>query len=116
MFAIPINLVIQASVRLFLVVCGFSCNEDIFNVVPLSGITQYQQDYGENWFYFAEYMIYSDMWGLRLTKEGRYEIFNGSYPELTLTSSLNEFLGRFLQGNVFEAGGLYDWYDEIRNR
>jgi hypothetical protein len=95
---------------------GFSCNEDIFNVVPLSGITQYRRDYGENWFYFAEYMIYSDMWGLRLIKEGRYEIFNGSYPELTLTSSLNEFLGRFLQGNIFETGGLYDWHDKIRNR
>lgn len=92
---------------------GFGCNEDIFNMVPLQDIRQYQQDFGGNWFYFSEYMIYSDMCGLRLSSTGQYEIFNGSYPDKTLTTSLSEFLNRFLKGNVFETGGLYEWHEEL---
>lgn len=92
---------------------GFGCNEDIFNVLSLSDMRQYSQDYGDNWFYFSEYMLYSDMWGLRLTATGQYEIFNGSYPDKAMTSSLSEFLSRFLKGNVFEKGGLYEWQEEL---
>jgi len=100
--------------REFYLTCnGFGCNEDIFNMVPLPNIRQYQQDFGDTWFYFSEYMIYSDMWGLRLTSTGQYEIFNGSYPDKTMTLSLIEFLQRFLNGNVFETGGLYEWHDEL---
>jgi hypothetical protein len=99
----------------FYVTCnGFGCNEDIFNMVPLEEIRRYPRDYGTNWFYFAEYMIYSDMWGLRLSDTANYEIFNGSYPIIPMTSSLEEFLFRFLKGNVFEPGGLYDWQDELK--
>ena len=87
---------------------GFYCDEDLFRIIPLSEITSHDDDYGTNWFYFAEYMSYSDMWGLRHV-DGQYEIFNGSFPTKAITSSLTEFLGRFLQGNVFEKGGLYDW-------
>ena len=54
------------------------------------------------------------MWGMRLAAEGQYEIFNGSYSELVPTSSLHEFLSRFLQGDVLDSGGLDDWHDEIR--
>ncbi len=100
--------------REFYLTCnGFGCNEDIFNVVPLHEIREHQQDYGNDWFYFSEYMIYCDMWGLRLTSTGQYEIFNGSYPSKTMTSSLAEFLQRFLKGNVFDKGGLYEWHDEL---
>ncbi len=99
--------------ELYLICDGFSCNEDIFRLVPLSKIRQDAQDYGINWFYFAEYMIYSDMWGLRFNALGQYEIFNGSYPDHILTTSLYEFLNRFLQGNVFDSGGLYDWNNDI---
>ena len=92
---------------------AFGCTEDIFNIVPLYEIRTYPVDYGSNWFYFAEYMIYCDMWGLRKISSTEYEIFNGSYPKLALTSSMQEFLERFLRGNVFDPGGLYDWHDEI---
>jgi hypothetical protein len=60
-------------------------------------------------------MIYSDIWGLRLTADGKYEIFNGSFPDIVMTSSLEEFLNRYLKGNVFDTGGLYDWLAELRN-
>lgn len=92
---------------------GFGCNEDIFNIIPLQDIGRHNQDFGKNWFYFSEYMIYSDMWGLRLTSFGQYEIFNGSFPDKTMTTSLLEFLNRFLKGNVFDKGGLYDWQEEL---
>ena len=52
-------------------------------------------------------------WGLRLTREGQYEIFNGSYPDRPLTSSLTEFLGKLVEGNIFESGGLYEWQDKL---
>ena len=100
--------------REFYLTCnGFSCNEDTFNMTPLEDILLYEHEFGDNWFYFSEYMIYSDMWGLRRTTTGQFEIFNGSYPDKSMTSSLTEFLQRFLTGNVFETGGLYEWHDEL---
>ncbi|MFT3681401.1 MAG: SMI1/KNR4 family protein [Ferruginibacter sp.] len=94
---------------------GFACNEDLFNMTPLNEITLHPDNYGRNWFYFAEYLIYSDMWGLRMTGDNRYEIFNGSSPRLILTSSLFTFLERFLTGNVFDPGGLYDWQSVLES-
>ena len=76
---------------------------------------EYQEHYGNNWFHFSEYMIYSDMWGLRVLNSNQYEIFNDGL-NITLTSSLSEFLQRFLYGNVFETGGLYDWQNELKNQ
>lgn len=108
-FALPADFV-----EFYCVCNGFSCTEDIFNIIPLSEIRLYPRDYGANWFYFSEYMIYSDMWGLRLTSEGKYEIFNGSYPTIPMTSSLGAFLSKFLKGNVFDSGGLYDWQEELK--
>lgn len=92
---------------------GFSCNEDIFNMVPLSDMANYPQDYGLNWFYFSEYMIYSDVWGVRLTGAEEYEIFNSSYPTTSLTTSLYEFLERISIGHVFETSGLYEWHQDL---
>ncbi len=97
----------------FYTICnGFACNEDLFNMTRLSEIT----DYGTNWFHFAEYMIYADMWGLTRTSDGEYEIFQGNYPGVFMTSSLEEFLTRFLAGNVFEPGGLYDWLEVLKGK
>ncbi|WP_405565192.1 SMI1/KNR4 family protein [Polaribacter sp. Asnod6-C07] len=46
----------------FYLICnGFGYTEDIFNITPLSEITEYQKNYGKNCFSFSEYMIYSDM-------------------------------------------------------
>ncbi len=113
-FEIQIGFSLPADFKEFYLTCnGFGCDEDIFNMVPLQDIRRYPQDYGDNWFYFSEYMIYSDMWGLRRTTMGQFETFNGSYPDKTMTSYLSEFLQKFLIGNVFETGGLYEWHDEL---
>ena len=105
---------LPADFKQFYSICnGFGCTEDIFNMLQLSTILEYQKDYGSNWFYFSEYMIYSDMWGVRITSEGQYEIFNGSFPDRPLTSTLTEFLSRYLNGEVFDPGGLYEWQEEL---
>jgi hypothetical protein len=84
---------LPADFKQFYLTCnGFGCNEDIFIMIPLQEIGRYPQDFGDNWFFFSEYMHYSDMWGLRLKTNGHYEIFNGSYPDKAMTSSLREFL------------------------
>lgn len=90
----------------FYTICdGFECVEDIFNITSLAEIIECPDNYGTNWFYFAEYMIYCDMWGLRFNANGTYEIFNDSYPGVRLTSSIAVFLKSFLAGDVFEKGG-----------
>ena len=99
--------------RFYLLCNGFGCNEDILNIIPLDGIMEYSDNYGNNWFYFSEYMIYSDIWGLRFLGDCRYEIFNATHPIIALTSSLTAFLQRFLKGNVFNPGGLYQWHQEL---
>lgn len=113
-FERKIGFSLPSDFREFYSVCnGFGCNEDIFNMTPLEEISSDERNHGRNWFYFSEYMIYSDMWTLRVNSGGQPEIVNASYPALVLTSSLLEFLGRFLQGNVFNPGGLYDWQTEL---
>ena len=103
---------LPADFKQFYSLCnGFECTEDIFKMVSLQDALQYEQDYGENWFHFAEYMIYSDMWSVRVESNAQYEIFNKDM-EIVLSSSLKEFLQRFLQGNVFDKGGLYDLQEE----
>jgi hypothetical protein len=102
LFEQKLGFVLPPDFKVFYSTCnGLACNEDIFNITPLFEITDYGRDYGKNWFYFSEYMIFSDSWGLRITDDFKYEIFNGSYPEKTMTNSLKEFLERFLRGNVF---------------
>lgn len=56
-------------------------------------------------------MTYSDMWGVRIKSANKYEIFPADSPSVILSCSLYEFLGRFLKGNVFDRGGLYDWHE-----
>jgi hypothetical protein len=98
----------------FYLVCnGFSCNEDLFNMIPLEDVLDDKTNFGKNWFYFSEYMVYSDMWALRLGTGGKHEIVNDAYPGLVLTSSLHEFLEHFLLGNVFDPGGLYEWQEKL---
>lgn len=94
---------------------GFECEEHMFNMKKLEDITDFKVDYGSNWFHFSDYLISSDFWSLR-GGENHYEIFNLADIEVVLTSSLNEFLERYLKGGVFDAGGLYDWHEEMKSK
>lgn len=91
---------------------GFESNSDMFNFISLQAIIE-NADYGENWFHFSEYMIYSDMWTLK-KNANTYSIVNLGDKEIALTSSLIDFLEHFLVGNVFEDGGLNDWQGTLK--
>lgn len=91
---------------------GFECTDDIFNFTSLEDIADDKASYGNDWFFFCEYMICSDFWGVRVLNESTYEIFN-NLSQIVLTNSLNEFLKHFSIGNVFESEGLYDWQEKI---
>lgn len=113
-FEQQIGFTLPADFKEFYSICnGFGCNEDIFNMTPIENISNCDKEDDPQGFYFAEYMIYSDSWGLRRTAPGKFEIFNGSYPLIPMTSSLEEFLNRFLKGDVFEEGGLYRRHEEL---
>ncbi len=93
---------------------GFECSEDIFKMITLEDALLNEQGHGADWYHFAEYMIYSDTWSLRIKQDGQYKIFNEGETEIILSSSLHEFLERYLKGNVFAKGGLYEWHEELK--
>ncbi|RPE09570.1 SMI1/KNR4 family protein [Chitinophaga lutea] len=98
----------------FYAICnGFTCHEDIFNMKSLQDITESEGNYGNGRFFFADYMIDTDLWELRKAGTGGFEIVQNGQQEVVLTSSLLAFLERYLQGNVFDRGGLHDWRQEI---
>jgi hypothetical protein len=92
---------------------GFWIGEDDFNFIAIENVLDHEDHYGRNWFYFAEYMTFCDMWAVRVTDTDRYEIYNSSRPEIVLTDSLAAFLERLIRGHVFETGGLIDWMAEV---
>lgn len=113
-FERTIGFVLPADFKEFYSICnGLECDEDIFRIMPLEEILEYERYRGKDWFDFAEYMIYSDAWALRRCANGVYELCNTTVTEIVLTSSLREFLQRFLTGGVFGNGGLYDWQKEL---
>ncbi|MGN6641037.1 MAG: SMI1/KNR4 family protein [Mucilaginibacter sp.] len=90
---------------------GFEVNEDIFNMIALKEMIENRDVRQPLW--IAEYMIYSDMWCLEISSDdcNDYSIFNigADGKKIILTNSLGEFIARFLNGGVFETGGLYYW-------
>ena len=97
---------------------GFEIDEDIFNMIPLGEMISNREVDKPIW--IAEYMIYSEMWGLEINPEipNQYliTIADSDKEKIALTSSLAEFIGRILKGGVFEKGGLYHWKDEIKEK
>jgi cell wall assembly regulator SMI1 len=113
------KIILPDDIKTFYRFCdGFESAEDLFRIIPLDEIGSRMET---DFFYIAEYLIYCDMWGLKINPSDRndYIIFVGTDKcrELKLTNSFTEFLERFLSGGVFEKGGLYDWHEEIwKNR
>lgn len=114
-FEKKIGFTLPSDFREFYSTCnGLQCDEDIFSIIPLEEIVSNNRHYGQSWFYFSEYMIYSDMWILRKTGDGMYEIVNDANLDVKLSNYLSDFLERFLTGNVFDKGGLYEWQEEMK--
>ncbi|MCO5946371.1 SMI1/KNR4 family protein [Mucilaginibacter flavidus] len=79
---------------------GFEIDEDIFNMIPLGEMISNKMKDKSIW--VAEYMIYSEMWGLEINPEipNQYSISiaDSDSEKITLTNSLAEFIGRILKG------------------
>ncbi|MGN6180411.1 MAG: hypothetical protein ACTHNW_14585 [Mucilaginibacter sp.] len=91
---------------------GFESEEDLFRIVPLDEIQYMSKRLKSNQICIAEYLTYCDFWNMTINADGSYEISEGSFHTV-LTNSLTDFLDHFLTGGVFEAGGLYEWKENI---
>ncbi|GAB2865380.1 SMI1/KNR4 family protein [Hymenobacter ruber] len=117
---------LPADLKVFYQFCnGFESAEDLFRIVPTDEILE-RVDYDRahygtqsNQLYFAEYLIYCDSWKIEIDSHhpNSYRIYAGpnisGEPGIMLTNSLAEFLSKFLEGGVFNDGGLYKWQEEI---
>jgi len=115
------RIVLPDDIKTFYRFCnGFESAEDLFRIIPLDETYQRDGSVTSNSFFIAEYMIYSDMWEIKINPCDRndYSIINKpeKYRTTTLTNSIAIFLNRFLQGGVFDKGGLYDWHEEIKEK
>jgi hypothetical protein len=108
---------LPADFKEFYSICnGFESNDDvIFNMSSLDDVFRPWTTYGEDWFYFSEYMINSELWKIKFVWLDKYEIIHESFDyEQVLSSSLYTFLERYLHGGVFGHDGLMDWSQELK--
>jgi hypothetical protein len=92
----------------------------MFRIIPLKEIVEDRKESIGRTFNFAEYLIYSDTWDIRLNddKAGTYGIVNSNHKTEKPTEmfdSLYPFLDKYLSGTgLFGERGLYKWADEMK--
>jgi hypothetical protein len=92
---------------------GFETDHDLFRLIPLGEIIENGLDksylVSDTSFHFTEYMIYSDMWSVDISKDNlnSYRIYNKTETVVNLTNSLAEFLCVFINEGIYD--GLYGW-------
>jgi len=100
---------------------GFETEDWLFNLLSIEQILYYKSELETSDFYFAEYMIYSDTWELKLESSNSFSISNsnhGAEPQIVLTNSIYEFLDIYLNSDGVLSGdnGLYKWFEEKHNQ
>jgi hypothetical protein len=113
-FEQEMKLVLPADFKTFYTFCnGFESAEDMFRIIPLEEMLEYRAKLPDKQFYLAEYLLYCGMWEVEIgiPVSDSYQICDRG---VILTNSLAVFVGRFLQGGVFEKQGLYHWEEEVR--
>jgi cell wall assembly regulator SMI1 len=113
-FEITLNLTLPSDIKEFYSLCnGLESEEDLFRIIDLQEIIYRKKKFDINQFHIAEYMVYCDMWTIKINSDGNtYQIFEDSFKTV-LTNSFTEFLERFLLSGVFQKGALYAWKEEI---
>lgn len=107
--------VLPEEIRNFYAYCnGFDTEDWIFNVLSIEQILYYKSELEIPEFYFAEYMIYTDDWRIKIENSETYFITNGNHKEnhqLVLTKSIYEFLEvYFYSDGILSENGLYKWF------
>jgi hypothetical protein len=85
---------------------GFDTYDHLFRLVPIAEAVDYKHELKDNTFHFAEYMIYSDQWLIRLQEGGGYEIINDDHGTQTMTvqtTSILKFLEIYLTEGLFST-------------
>ncbi len=108
---------LPTEIRDFYAYCdGFDTQDWMFNILSIEQILYYKFELEKLEFYFAEYMIYSDNWRIKLENSTTFSIINGNHNEetqLVLANSIYEFLSMYLNSDgVLANNGLYHWYEE----
>lgn len=118
-FKSKLNIKLPDDLRAFYQFCnGFESEEYLFRIIPLDEIVSGIQEYKPHQFYIAEYLVYCDVWTVRINPLNNNEYGICNYDEfierICLTDSLSEFLTCFLHGGIFNADGLYDWHEKMK--
>lgn len=105
----------------FYTICnGFETLDFLFRVVPLSEAVDYRSELNSNTFHFAEYMIYSDQWLIKIGEGGSYEILNnnhGSQEMMVQATSVLNFLETYLREGLFSKLTDNSFWDRLnKNR
>ena len=98
---------------------GFESEDYMFRIHSLREMIENKMKFSTDNFSFADYLIYSDTWNIRLNNNlGTYGITNDNHETQSpteLCNSLSVFLEKYLDGTgVFGEQGLYKWADEIK--
>ena len=114
---IAVGHVLPEEIRNFYAYCnGFDTEDWIFNVLSIEQIHYYKSELEISEFYFAEYMIYSDDWQIKIENSDTYFITNGNHKEnqrLVLTNSIFEFLDVYFNSDGLSGeNGLYKWFEK----
>ncbi|MEH3112632.1 SMI1/KNR4 family protein [Pedobacter terrae] len=114
---IAVGHVLPEDIKSFYSYCnGFDTEDWIFNVLSIEQILYYKSELKLSEFYFAEYMIYTDNWRIKIENSDTYFITNGNHKEnqqLVLTNSIFEFLKVYFNSDgVLSENGLYKWFEK----
>ncbi|KAA9339271.1 hypothetical protein F0P96_01200 [Hymenobacter busanensis] len=98
---------------------GFETDDALFKLKSIDWILEFSSRLAEPRFELADYMVSSDVWEVVLhpTDVASYSIVNanhGSDIEVVLTTSLFDFISRYLdmEGHY----DLYQWYEVEKSR
>ena len=91
---------------------GFESDDYLFRVIPLKEIIENKSEFERGTFNFAEYLIYSDTWDLKIDSNNKiYKIVNCNHKTdepIRTWDSLHSFLDNYLDGTgLFGEQGLY---------
>lgn len=117
---VAVGISLPEEIRSFYSYCnGFDTDDWIFNLLSIEQILYYKSELEHSEFYFAEYMIYSDNWQIKIENSETYFITNGNHEEsnrLVLTNNIVEFLEVYLNSNgILSESGLYKWFEEKKD-
>ncbi len=98
---------------------GFETDDLLFQILSIEEIIQYKHELKTNEIFFAEYLIYSDVWTIKFNTGDAYQIINSGYDtrEIVISTSITDFIIEYADGGgLFGENGLYARYETLKNQ